>query len=202
MSDPGSLSTHLERLKAGERAALRPLWEHYFSRLVELARRQLRGRAVGGADAEDVALSAFDSFCRGVEGGRFPRLEDRDDLWQVLLLLLRQKALDLIQHEARGKRGGGQVRHFSELADGEAGSAEGLFARCFGPEPTPDFAAEVAEECRRLLGLLGEDELRSIAVCKMEGYANEEIAGRLGCSLATVERRLKLIRKIWSREAV
>src|SRR5262249_15219134 len=32
------------------------------------------------ADQEDVALSAFDSFYRAAEQGRFPRLHDRDDL--------------------------------------------------------------------------------------------------------------------------
>jgi DNA-directed RNA polymerase specialized sigma24 family protein len=197
MTDPGSLSLLLERLKAGESAAVRPLWEHYFGRLVELAHQRLRRRAVGGADAEDVALSAFACFCRGAQEGRFPRLEDRDDLWQVLLLLTRYKTADLVAQETRQKRGGGKIQHFSALA-GDSSRVEDAFAGCFGREPTPDFAAEVAEESRRLLGLLSV-ELRTIAVSKMDGYTNHEIASRLGCSVATVERRLNLIRKIWSR---
>jgi DNA-directed RNA polymerase specialized sigma24 family protein len=133
-----------------------------------------------------------------VAKGRFPRLEDRDDLWQVLLLLLRQKALNLISHEQRQKRGGGKVQSFSAIASSDS-SVEEVFANCFGTEPTPAFAAEVTEEYRRLLDNLGDDELRAIAVSKMEGYSNEEIASRVGCSLATIERRLSLIRKIWSQ---
>jgi hypothetical protein len=55
----------------------------------------------------------------------------------------------------------------------------------------------VADECRRLLGLLGSDTLRSVALWKMEGLTNEEIAGRLGCVRFTVDRKLQTIRKVW-----
>ena len=33
-----------------------------------------------------MALSAFDSFCRGAEQGRFPDLNNRNDLWGMLVL--------------------------------------------------------------------------------------------------------------------
>ena len=48
--------------------------------------------------------------------------------------------------------------------------------------------------------LLGDDTLRKVAVWKMEGYTNEEIAGHLGCVPRTVERRLREIRQIWCEE--
>jgi DNA-directed RNA polymerase specialized sigma24 family protein len=51
-----------------------------------------------------------------------------------------------------------------------------------------------------LLESLGDAVLRSIAVWKMEGYTNAEIAARLGCVEVTVERRLRLIRDTWARE--
>src|SRR5215468_5927517 len=104
MSPPGSVTHWLDGLRTGESVAARKLWENYFQRLVELARKKLRALPRAAADEEDVALSAFDSFCRGAEHGRFPRLEDRHDLWQVLLMLTQRKAADLIQHEAREKR--------------------------------------------------------------------------------------------------
>jgi DNA-directed RNA polymerase specialized sigma24 family protein len=80
-------------------------------------------------------------------------------------------------------------------------AGEGL-AQVVGPEPTPDFAAQVAEELRRRLDQLGDDQLRTIAVWKMEGHTNDEIAARLGCVSRTVERRLEVIRTLWSREDV
>src|SRR5262249_16748472 len=68
------------------------------------------------------------------------------------------------------------------------------------PEPTAEFAAQVAEECRRLLDRLGDAELRSVALWKMEGYTVEEIAARLGCVPRTVHRRLRLIQDLWQHE--
>jgi DNA-directed RNA polymerase specialized sigma24 family protein len=71
-----------------------------------------------------------------------------------------------------------------------------------GPDPTPEFAAEMVEAVDRLFDKLADDELRQIARHKLEGYTNEEIAGKIGRSLPTVERRLRLIRELWQGEIV
>jgi DNA-directed RNA polymerase specialized sigma24 family protein len=139
-----------------------------------------------------VALGAFDSFCRRAADGRFPRLLDRDDLWQLLVLLTARKACRLIRDERRHKRGGGAVRHLSALADEDARLAEAV-----GREPAPDFAVAVAEEYQLRLQALGDESLRAVALAKMEGCTNAEIAARLGVVERTVERRLALIRKLW-----
>jgi DNA-directed RNA polymerase specialized sigma24 family protein len=200
MSADGSVTHWLNLLQAGDRAAARPLWERYFPLLVARARATLRGRSPMAADEEDVALSAFDSFCRGAEGGRFPRLHDRDDLWRLLLLFTARKAAHLVRDERRDKRGGGKMRAEADLADDSAESDEGFLARVLGPEPTPEFAAEMAEECRLLLDKLGTEELRSIAVWTMEGDTVEEVAARLGRSVRTVARKLAVIRDLWREE--
>jgi len=64
--------------------------------------------------------------------------------------------------------------------------------------PTPDEAAAFAEEVERWLALLPED-LRRIALYRLEGNTNAEIAAlpEMGCSLRTVERKLRLIREAW-----
>src|SRR6266849_6085654 len=99
MNEAGSVTLYLRQLQSGDRAALRQLWQGYFARLVGLARQRLRGAPRQAADEEDVALSAFDSFQRGVEQGRFPRLDDSDDLWQVLVVLTVRKAANLAKYE-------------------------------------------------------------------------------------------------------
>ena len=199
MPDDGSITLWLGRLKDGDEAAVQPIWEAYFRRLVALARAKLRGVSTRAADEEDAALSAFDSFCRGAEQGRFPRLENRDDLWRLLVLITARKAHDLRQHEGRAKRGGGQVRGDSAFISPAEGSDHG-WAEVAGREPTPEFAASTAEEFARLLDLLRDDEMRNMAVWKMEGLTNVEIAGRLGCSDRSVERRLQLARRIWAAQ--
>ncbi|HKI35430.1 MAG TPA: ECF-type sigma factor, partial [Gemmataceae bacterium] len=77
-SADGSVTRWLGDLQAGDRAAAQQLWKRFFGRLVGLARKRLQGARRRAADEEDVALSAFDSFCRSAEQGRFPELADRD----------------------------------------------------------------------------------------------------------------------------
>ncbi len=153
-------------------------------------------------DEEDAALSAFDSFCRGAQQGRFPRLDDRDDLWQLLVVITVRKAADQVQRERRLKTGGGKVLDDAAVQGPATGDGGDGWERFLGTEPTPEFAAEAVEEYQLLLGLLPNDEFRSIAVWKMEEYTNAEIAARLGASVPTVERRLRVIRKTWQRRLV
>jgi DNA-directed RNA polymerase specialized sigma24 family protein len=201
-SSPGSVTCWINQLKAGERAAAQPLWEGYFRQLVARARRQLQGVPRRAADEEDVALNAFDSFCRAAEQNRLPDLYDRDDLWQILVVITDRKSCDLAQHERRQKRGGGKVRDEAALVDAKLSSEGSPLAQIMSQEPSPEFAAQVAEEHQRLLGLLGDAELQRVAVWKMEGYSLEEIAARVGRVPRTVKRWLRLIRKIWEQELV
>jgi RNA polymerase sigma factor (sigma-70 family) len=197
MDDSSSVTTWLSQLKAGENEAARRLWEAYFGRLVRLARRKLAAMPRRACDEEDVALAAFNSFCGGVRHGRFPRLNDRDDLWQVLVMLTVRKAADERESHRRQKRGNGRVRGESVFLEQNASGHAGGLSQITGREPTPEFAAEVAERLGQLLQALENESLRSIALLKMEGWSNEEIAQSIGCGLRTVERKLSLIRRIW-----
>ena len=58
------------------------------------------------ADEEDAALDAFNSFLAGVVRGRFPQLNDRDDLWRLLVVLTVRKAIGQRRDLTRQKRGG------------------------------------------------------------------------------------------------
>jgi RNA polymerase sigma factor (sigma-70 family) len=187
----GSVTFWIAQLKAGRRQAVEELWRRYFERLTGVARRKLTRAAQQLADEEDVCLSAFDSFCRAAEAGRFPDLQDRDDLWWILVMLARRKAVNLVKHEQTDKRGGGRRQSLPE--DGES-----AFNTIIFDEPDPGLAAQVAEQCQRLLAMLDDDQHREIALLKLEGYTNEEISANLGRSVATVERKLKRIRECWN----
>ena len=193
MSDQGTITRCIDALKRGDQDAAYALWGRYFHRLTDLARARLRSVPRRATDEEDIALSAFDSVCRRAEQGRFPKLDDRDDLWRLLAVVTVRKALALADRERRPRHGSGRVRPLSELDLEEV-------ERVFGGEPTPELAAQAAEQCRRLLGLLGDESLRRVALRKLEGFTNAEIAAELGCVEATVERKLQRIRGLWSRE--
>jgi DNA-directed RNA polymerase specialized sigma24 family protein len=139
------------------------------------------------ADEEDVALSAFKSFCHRAGQGKFPRLEDRDDLWKILMTITVRKAQQLVRKERRRP-----AKCELELVKDQIAERE----------PTPEFAALVNDEFERLLRLLDDEKLRQTAVLKLEGYSNKEIADRLGRSLSYVERKLRLIRDTWSRGGI
>jgi DNA-directed RNA polymerase specialized sigma24 family protein len=199
MALEGSVTHWIGQLKGGDPAAAGPLWERFFRRLVGLTRKKLQGRVRrAAAGEEDVALSAFASFCRNAEAGRFPHLKDRDGLWQLLATIAARKAADLARGENRQKRGGKAVLDEAALdtPDGSRGGLAALVAR----EPTPALAAQLGEEYRRLMAQLGDATLRSIAVWKMEGYGTSEIATMLGCAPSTVERKLRRIRSLWAHE--
>jgi DNA-directed RNA polymerase specialized sigma24 family protein len=180
----------LDRLLAGDSAVVQPLWDRYFLRLVALARARLKSAPRQAADEEDVALSAFDSFCRNAEAGRFPDLTDRDSLWRLLAAITARKAVHHVRDATRLKRGGGTT-----LADGS-----GVLAEVLSREPDPGLAAEVADECDRLLAALGESELKKVALLRMDGHSVEEVAAAVGCAPRSVKRKLHIIRSIWERE--
>jgi len=185
VSSEGSVTRHLTRLKAGDHAAAVVLWRRYFQRMTRVAKRRLSGRARRAADEEDVALDAFDRFCREAEQGRLPEVQNRSDLWGLLATLTIRMAIDQLRREGREKRGG--LRR-----ENAQGSNPALLS---GRQCDPGFIAQVAEECDRLLASLDDATLRSIAVWKTEGYTNEEIAEILGVVLRTVERKLHDIRE-------
>lgn len=200
MSDDGSVSRWLDGLKAGDDADIRRLWDRYFQQLVTIAGKKLPGHARREYDEEDVALSAFHSFCDRVGRGQFPDLSDRDDLWRLLVVITARKAIMSIRHKTRQKRGGGRVLGESVFMDGADGDCEGI-AGFLGREPTPEFAAQFAEDVERMLADLGDDTLRTIAVLKLEGHSSDEIANRIGTSKRTVDRKLNLIRMTWQKES-
>lgn len=195
-----SVSDWIADLKAGDEEAAERLWQRYFGRLVQRARQKLGSAPRRASDEEDVALSAFKTFCQHAAEGRFPRLFDRDDLWQVLLMLTERKALDQIKHERRQKRGGGKVRGESVfMRAGEDAPHSGI-NQIADPEPTPQFAAMVAEEFQHLLDLLNDPVLCDVALLKMQGYSKAEIAQKLHRVPRTIDRKLNRIRWIWSQE--
>src|SRR5262245_2088434 len=160
--------------------------------MLQVARQRLGAAPRRVADEEDVVVVACGRFLDGVRLGRFPRLQDRDDLWAVLLTLVRRTGLGQLRDLARQKRGGGVVAGDSALV-----TAQGRAIEPPDDGPTPEEAAAGYDELERLLAALEDDELRRTALGKLEGHTSAELARELGCAEVTIERRLRLIRQVW-----
>jgi DNA-directed RNA polymerase specialized sigma24 family protein len=179
-----SITRLIRAVQDGSNSAIRPLLAAYFDRLVQLARKRLRNMpGLAGYD-EDLALRSFHSVYERLRDPTRPLdMTGRDDLWRLLATRTISRAIDLI----RG--------HHTQEAPGDHDVTQLL-----NREPTPLEAAEVADECRRLLDMLEDPELRQIALWKVEGYTNEEIAGRMDCVPRTIERKVSRIRLLWKHE--
>jgi RNA polymerase sigma factor (sigma-70 family) len=182
----GSVTCLLMQLRDGQASeAEQELWNRYFAQLVRLARKHLSGKQDAIVDEEDIATSALTSFFGRIQSGEFPELQDRTGLWPLLVTITARKAINALDRERRAMR---STARLDDLANVE---------QLIGSEPSPSFAAEVADEVRRLFDLLGDDTLRTVARLKLEGYTNPEIGGLLNVTERTVSRKLERIRSEW-----
>src|SRR5262249_34853872 len=178
-----SVTRWIRALEADRTSAVGPLLGVYFDRLVQLARKRLQDLPGMATYDEDVALRSFHSLCqRGRDPARPPQLARRHDLWRPLAPPALSPGLGPVPRHKPGEVPGD---HDVELLT---------------REPTPAEAAEMADECRRLLDLLDQPELRQIALWKVEGYTDEEIAAKLDCVPRTVRRKVQRIRLLWQHE--
>ena len=181
-----SVTDWLHRLTGeDESAAQQKLWNRYFSQLSRIARARLRGIPGQVADEEDVALSVMNSFFRGAREGRFPDLQDRSELWPLLMVITARKSINQIKHRQAKKRSKAAEEHVPDLAT------------LMSDAPTPEFALEMAEQVERLLDQLQEDQLKTIAVMKLEGHTNEAIAAHFNIAPRSIARKLARIRVEW-----
>lgn len=194
MSSNDNVTRWIELVKAGDSSAANQLWQHYSDRLVRAVRAKLYGRERAVSDEEDIVLSVFDSFYDAAQLGRFPDLADRDELWRLLMRMSARKVVDKRRSEGR-KRRGGEFQAFSLDADGERELFE-----LTADEPSPEMVLMMEESVEQLFSHLGVGQLRDLAVAKLEGYSNAELAQRFACSERTIERRLHLIREKLKQE--
>jgi DNA-directed RNA polymerase specialized sigma24 family protein len=197
MTNSDEMTLWIEKLKAGDSAAAEAIWRGYIESLLRLVRHRMSSLPRRVSDEDDVALSALHSFFRGAAAGRFPALDDREDLWKLLVVIAARKVSAQRRRLHAQRRGEGLVRGESIFySPDDASSGRGIDSLP-NAQPTPEFVLAVAEDCEALLARLKHPRLRDIAVWKMEGYSNAEIGQKLQVTERTVERRLKQIRDTW-----
>lgn len=196
MSNTTSVTLLLLAAKQGDQAAIEKLWRRFENRMSVLTARWLARVAPAAAfDEDDVTVTAFQAFLRGLKDGRYDDLSGRDELWRLLATITVRKAGEFLDTEQAQKRGS-EVRIVSLDQTGPNNAAEQP-----GRQSSPEFTAIMSEECRRLLDRLDDPELEAVVLCKLEGNTNEEIAEEMGYSRRSIQRMLNRIREIWRNEA-
>lgn len=189
-----SVTQLIDRLKQHDSQAAEAIWRRYFERLLPLARARIKAMPKV-VDEEDLLVSVFDRFFRAVKEDRFARLEDRNDLWQVLLMLTERAATDQYRRSQADKRGAGKVAREGDMTNLDLAQIRELADR----EPGPQFIAAFNDTLTQALANLSDATMREVALLRMEGHEHQEIAKRLDISLSSVERKMRVIRALWQK---
>lgn len=197
MSNTHSISILIQQLHDEESEAVRQIVDNFIHRLVCEARRRLLNLPRRAADEEDVAMEAFEAFFDGVKKGRFAKLENRHDLWSILAMLAERRAIAVMRSETAAKRGGNSNRGESVFENASATGSIGMGINDV-EGPSTAMVDGFTLGARELLEQLPEQTMRAIAIQRLGGYTNQEIAESLQISKRAVERKLQLIRKAWS----
>ena len=195
MKETGSVSEWIEDLRAGDTGAATRLWNRFYANLLRIARRRLNGASRRVADEEDLVAIAFESFFARMQNGQFPDLHSRAELWALLVTITDRKAVNCVRRHMSAKRGGGKVHNESTLGPPEELDRDAVLACVAGGVPPPDRIVSMSELVERL-----DDDLRRVVGLKLDGFTNEEIAQLVNRSVATIERRLRLLRDEWTLE--
>lgn len=201
MDHEGSVTRLIELLRSHDPSvrdtAARLIWQHYFRDLLELARKSLDKRVRRRVDEEDVLQSMFQSFCVRQGRGDF-ELADRDELWKVLVTITLRKARNAAIKHGRGKRNISREQDPTLVAGDKLIWPDLVLEQMHAAGPSPAEAAVLNEALERRLEALADPELRRIALWRLEGYSNREIADRLECTERSIERKLGRIRSLWT----
>ena len=201
MASDDNITAWIDGVREGDSQAVHQLWTEYFDRLTKVARKQLDGSRRTAVDEEDVALSAFKSFCLAARDGRLRKMVDRESLWPLLVSITANKSVDAMRRENRKKRGG-TGKAMTDTDDAELGRRiDGSFTAndFLCKSPSPEFAVQLSEQFQFLLQQLdetGDPQIRQVALLKFEGASSTEIAAELKCARRTVERKLKIVRRL------
>lgn len=192
---PDSVTGWVKLVKLGDDEAARRLWDRYFRRIAGIARRRLAGLDAP-FDEEDIALSSFDRVIRAIRSDGLDDPVDRFEFWGLLRVSAQRRTSDRLKMEGAAKRGGGRGPHESNP---KRYRSEISLDRLAAEMDDPQVAMAMSEACRHLLDSLQDQELEQVAIWKLEGLTNDEIAANLGYSRRTVQRMVRNIRTLWDR---
>ena len=197
MAAHGSVTGWIERVRFGEDSKLEPLFDRYFQRLQDFAKRRIRSGSRVVTSEDDVALSVLRMLWEGLQRGSFHYVRNRQDLWSFLIRVSLRKIIDNQRRMSRRGQGRMEVRACDVEARRIGPLRNSVVDRFAFDLNDPAELAHVVELSRTFLDRLDCDEMRSVAILRMQGFTSAEIAREISKSTRTVERKLRIIRQTW-----
>ena len=188
--DIGSVSHWLKELKTGDSLAVEAIWHRYYQRVVELASRKMKVNPDRAVDGEDIAQLAMHRFCTNATLGCYPNLDDREQLWDLLVVFTLNRIRKHLRACNRLKRSGlhTQVFEFSQLE---------VLKDLQTPEAPTIMADMVDAWLKRLDQEDPSGQLKQIAIWSMDGISGSDIARILKKRKSFVLHQIRLIRLLW-----
>ena len=192
-NNPGSISKAIAQNSQLDEEAAQLIWERYFEQLCRVASKKIYKRHRRLLDPEDIAGSAMFALIDGIKNERFHSVSNRDELWQMLVMIAARKAVSRARHLDRDKRGG--ARNGDAVPNGQRLDQ---LAQYVDQSDDPAKFVEIEMTCRELLAALPDDNFREIALMRLAGFSNQEISVKFGCSTRTIDRKLVIVREVWN----
>lgn len=189
MDSTSTITRWIRLVRNSDEHAARKLWEQYAARLRTLARQWIR--STGPWDEEDIVVSAYQTLFQKLQSGQFVNVDSRDTFWALLTIIAARKAKDFGRRDRALKRGGIRTISLDNANEKELISTDS--------QSEMDFL--ITEECLVLIDQLEDPDLKHVALLRLEGLSNQEIAEQLKFSQRSVQRIVKLIKEIWEKKA-
>lgn len=186
--EPGSITNWLSKLQAGQSEAAEPLWKRYQAKLVSIATQQLDESPDRSVDGEDLVQSSFGNVCLAVQNGKYPDIDNREDLWGLLYIATVNRVRE-------------HYRELRALKRSHISSSQAIDPSILADLQTPFAEAQTADLIEYLLSQLDLEDpshlLRQIALLYLDDHSASSIAKLLHKRKTSVLISLRLIRSIW-----
>ena len=188
--DPGSISQWVLRLKSGNPTATQAIWDRFYPKLVEAANKRLIKNPDPATSGEDIAQSSFRNVCLGVLEGKYPQLENRDDLWKLLLVSMINRVRSHYRSINAQKRAVSLEESIDSIDD-----------ELLVQFKSPAAQSELDDLIDFLLNKLDQEDpsgqLRQIAVLYLNEHSASDIAKIIHRRQTNILHKVQLIRALW-----
>lgn len=186
-----TFSEFMRQVEFGDAVAEQRLWNELYQRVLRHVETRIRCRGIptGLVDEDAITASAMESVFKCAKEGKLTNLQDWSELSRLLLAMTNRKFID----------------HWRRAKSQKAAPLLPILALPANGFELPDRKVVTCfiafeEQLSRLMNLLSDKLDRRIAELKLAERTLTEISEDIGKSIATINRKWRVIRRIWADE--